>query len=453
MENKEKFYEKIIPKMITEKFYYWFIVLTMTIVPLAELITECFGKSFMSQSMIISVAGGIGLASLMFYFYYRIREGFSYTDIFVCTLTLFMIISMIFSQDYVETFIGDYYDELPMQFMTYFSLMFAGTMIKDCKLRKKILCVFCAVALLQGIVSVLQTTGIQICDSQLDPEWHRTDHITYGLTQHNNFYAGLSILFVGASLGMYLFSKGKIQYIYLILTGIMFYTSICSGARISWVGNSMIILFYIISFITARKRTDKKTVLKFVSACIMCIAILGFIYLIKPDVLLSGANDFSREFADSASIEGMGSNRIYIWKHGLQMVPKYWLTGVGLDNYIFAFTNNPNWDGAFHQHKGHNEYIHTLVTEGVPALINYIALLIYVCSNAVKNILNNKDEENVRITWIFLGMFAGYAAQACFNSSVINVAMYFWITIGMVAPKSNQKIMHFKMRNISENNM
>ncbi len=43
-------------------------------------------------------------------------------------------------------------------------------------------------------------------------------------------------------------------------------------------------------------------------------------------------------------------------------------------------------------------------------------------------------------------MFAGYAAQALVNNSVINVAPYFWITVGMTMPKCEQKIFKPKLK-------
>ena len=93
----------------------------------------------------------------------------------------------------------------------------------------------------------------------------------------------------------------------------------------------------------------------------------------------------------------------------------------------------------FAQAKGHNEYLHTLVTQGVFAVINYILLLVYSFVTGVKNVIKTTDDNKRTITWIFLGMFIGYAAQAFFNSSVINVAMYFWIIVGMTMPKASQK--------------
>ena len=102
---------------------------------------------------------------------------------------------------------------------------------------------------------------------------------------------------------------------------------------------------------------------------------------------------------------------------------------------VMGFVKNTVW----YQDKGHNEYIHILVTQGVPALINYLFLLIFALVTAVKNIVRMEDRKQQILTWIFLSMFTGYAVQALVNSSVINTAMYFWITIGMVMPVWSQK--------------
>ena len=151
------------------------------------------------------------------------------------------------------------------------------------------------------------------------------------------------------------------------------------------------------------------------------------------DALSLGLRKFSYELGND--FDNMGSHRGYIWRYGIQSVPANWLFGVGLDNYKYAFTSNPNWhEGMYYQSKGHNEYLHLMVTQGVPALLNYLAMLIYIISAGVKNVIKNIGENKSYITWIYLGMVTGYMAQAIFNSSVINVAIYFWIALGLVLP-------------------
>jgi len=41
-------------------------------------------------------------------------------------------------------------------------------------------------------------------------------------------------------------------------------------------------------------------------------------------------------------------------------------------------------------------------------------------------------------------MFFGYTTQAMFNSSVVNVAPYFWITLGMCLTKKHQRWLGYK---------
>ena len=74
-------------------------------------------------------------------------------------------------------------------------------------------------------------------------------------------------------------------------------------------------------------------------------------------------------------------------------------------------------------------------------------MLIYACIIGIKVVIHTKDDEERRITWILLGMFIGYATQAFFNSSVINVAPYFWIVVGMTMPKKHQKPILKKQKN------
>jgi O-antigen ligase len=143
----------------------------------------------------------------------------------------------------------------------------------------------------------------------------------------------------------------------------------------------------------------------------------------------------------SASVEEMGSNRVYLWQCALESVPDNWMFGVGLDNLKYAFTSNPRFvDGMWLNEKAHNEYIHYLATQGVFQFITYMTLLVYAVVRGVKTVLHTEDKSNKYMTWIFLGMFAAYSTQAMFNSSVINIAPYFWITIGMCVPYKNQKL-------------
>ena len=87
------------------------------------------------------------------------------------------------------------------------------------------------------------------------------------------------------------------------------------------------------------------------------------------------------------------------------------------------------------QAKGHCEYIHTLATQGVFALVNYVALLLYATVSTVKGIVHEKNDIKRSFLWIFFGVFVAYISQALVSSSVMNVAPYFWLILGLVTPR------------------
>ncbi len=436
---------KLLDFICSEKFFYYFIVSAMLAMPLFEIITEIVGQPFISQSIILQNYGILGFfAVLTSLLYKRSEKKFYLSDVFFILLTVFAAISLICSKDFVNSAFGFDYDELPAHFLAYFSLMFAGTMINEDRLRKNVLYTFCITGTVQGIVALFQTFGLRIADCYYDPKWHRECNLSFGLTQHNNWFAGLSTIFVAAAIGLFVFSskKKKISYAYLALAAMSIYVSFCTGARIAWVGNATVILFYIVSLIVMKvkysKNPDIKSyILSFLVIIAVYTAVIALIAFTR-DTFTSGIDEFIHE--STAGMDAIATNRGYIWRFGLESVPENWLTGVGLDNYIYVFTGNPEWsEGMFAQAKGHNEYLHTLVTQGVFAVINYILLLVYSFVTGVKNVIKTTDDNKRTITWIFLGMFIGYAAQAFFNSSVINVAMYFWIIVGMTMPKASQK--------------
>lgn len=137
-----------------------------------------------------------------------------------------------------------------------------------------------------------------------------------------------------------------------------------------------------------------------------------------------------------SSLETYGSNRIWLWKNTIKLVPKYWLHGTGIDNFTQVFRDNLSekdknisYLGGALFDRAHNEYLHLLVTQGAFAFVTYLALLILIFIKGIKS----KDT----MVWILLFGFVGYAIQAFTNISVYNVAPFFFIVMGMLVGKEN----------------
>lgn len=441
--------------VISETFYFWFITATMAAIPIGEFITELFNRPYISQPYILAVSGCIGFVSVLLFFGKNAGSGkfeLYPSDVFFILLVLFLTLTYIFAGG--VGMIGDpvLFQEWMIHFLAYYSLMFAGTMLNDNKLRKAALYVFAATAFFNCAVAFPQSFGKFISYCLDGIAYHFENKIIYGFTQNANFFAGLSIIFTAVSAGLVIFSENKWKkLISLILYLLCFYCSMATTARIAWLGNIGIHCFYIISFIVMKVKKYGVSKLKnhFIGWAVIIAATAAMLvyFALFTNILQSGFQETLNDLTGDKSFDLFGSSRGYIWKFAIEAIPDNWLFGTGISNFQDAFFKNPRYkEGMIYSFLAHNEYLHTIVTQGIFAGINYIAMLIYAAVTGVKTVIGTENDEKRAIIWILLGMFAGYAAQAFVNSSVINVAPYFWIVVGMTMPKCDQKPLRLKRK-------
>ena len=462
----------VLARLSSDKVFCYLSMALFLALPIVEIITELLGKFKIKvigprppypsyfQPYVVAVFGALLALAVILNVVSRIVNGkfqLYVADVFFVTLFIFMLLSMAFSVN-PGVFAGGskYYCERPEIFLCYYCLYYAGTMIEDPKLRKKMLYTYFVVALIQGVVAFLQTFRIEIhyCLFLYN---RASTKAAYGLLQNTNFYGALSLVFVAAVSGLFIFSSvlfklKNIKYtkwVFFAAALLLFYTMLASYSRLAWLGFAGMICTYIISFIVMRKSTMDKAKLKKIVTdfLIMCGGFLVVILIttLATNIVTSRVKETATDTLARVGDDNFGHGRGRIWRAGINSIPKHWVTGIGLDNYAQAFRELPDWQkGQFIQDKGHNEYLHTLVTQGVFALINYLAVLIYAAVNAVKRIIKETDDVKRCLHWIFLVIFAAYACQAILNSSVLNVAPYFWIIIGLLTPRT--KPISFKKR-------
>ncbi len=430
----EDFYSKV-EKYINEKAFFYYVVSCMIVIPAAEFISEIFGIKYTSQPVLLSLYGYLGVVMCLLRIVCKIKaKNIKTADIFYITLIVFSAISLVFSTDIQNSIDGWHYDELPAHFLAYYSLMYSAAQITGFKRRKIILKVFLALALFEGIIGLLQSFEIKIEEVYFGS----TTVQVYGLTQNTNFFGGLSVLFVGVTTASFVLIRDiKAKIVLAVLFALSFYCSFNSMARLAWVGDIAIVCFLLISILIMRKKDNKNVFKNNIISWIVAVVIIVLMVAIsafKTDLISERITQSTSEL-ESSNFDSFGSHRGYIWRVCLQTVPKYWATGIGLDNLRHCFWDLPDWkEGDYSQGKAHNEYIHTLVTQGVFALLNYLILLILSAKRAISTIVHLTDSEQRTIWWIVLAMFTGYVVQAFFNSSIINVAMYFWVVIGLLNP-------------------
>jgi O-antigen ligase len=214
-----------------------------------------------------------------------------------------------------------------------------------------------------------------------------------------------------------------------ILDGLLFAALICSLTRSGYVAFAFYFTFFIIYFLRKKKYTKRLIVLS-----ISFIFIFGLLNITQSNNLLyrilSIKNDtvsFVKNGADNA-----GSNRSFIWKNGITLVPKYALHGSGPDTFDIPFMENFSEDakrvfkGNTIVDKAHNEYLQIAVTLGIPALLTYLAFIGIILLRSVK--LSKSRSFLIPLNIAFIS----YLIQAFFNISVVSVAPLYWALLGVI---------------------
>ena len=464
MSDEAKLRFPVLAKAASDKVFCYVSMALFVLLPVVEIINEILGKKKVKffthrlypsyfQPYVVGLFGGILAFFVILSFISRIANGkfkLYAADVFFFTLFLFMMLSYIFSANPGVFADGQkHYCERPEIYLCYFCLYFAGSMIESADLRKKLLFTYFGVGVVQGVFAFLQTYKIELWYC-LFTNNRASTRACYGLLQNTNFYGALSLVFVAAVSGLFIFSsvifkKNKFtmafKWICFVVALVIFYTMLGTYSRLAWLGFAGMIGTYIVSLLIMRKSDMdqeklKKITFDFLIMCAGFVVVLIIVYF-ATNIIKSRVSETAKDTVAKVGDDDFGHGRGRIWRAGIHSIPRHWVTGIGLDNYAQAFRELPDWkQGDFIQSKGHNEYLHILVTQGAFAIINYLAVLIYAAVNAIKKIIHEKDDVTRCLHWIFLTIFAAYACQAILNSSVLNVAPYFWIIIGLLTPRT-----------------
>ncbi|SDB27525.1 O-Antigen ligase [Ruminococcaceae bacterium FB2012] len=515
MSTVKKKLNEIAELITTEKAFYLLIMITMISLPVCELLVEQHNRNFEGQPIIVEAAGIAGV--IMVVARLLMNKGpdakFYATDVIYFCLIIFAGLSLAFTEDMLASVQGYDYDEWLTHFMAYFSLMYAGTMIEDKRLRRNIIKAFIFVLILQGGIGLMQSLGYEFTNCFYDGDAATKYHFAYGLTPHYNWYVGLMSLATGCVMGLCVFSKRRTPFLLtLVGTVLGMYAMLATETRLALLSLAALMIFYPVALLIYKLKTkDKETVKKaflhwccvaLILAAMLLIMILGFgKFKQKMELTLSEINgtatfshdaemmrktsDIEKAVADAVaenldsetdsaadseaedelditnvgmnkqdddpmngwpeeekytSFDNFATGRGHIWKFGLACVPDHWMFGVGLDNYRWCFTHAPDLPhDTWSQGKGHNELIHYLVTQGVFQLLTILSLVVYTFVVSIRTALHAEDREDKLTSFILIGMVTAYFVQSMFNSSVVNIAPYYWVVIGLCLCKKYQK--------------
>lgn len=377
---------------------------------------------------------------IILYFNLRKLVKFDKIDVFLILLIIFGIIATVFAKNVSISLFGYWkrYEGF-VQLLYYYTLMYLGTVIESEKSKRFIIISILTFGLINVFVSILQVYDV----FKFIPIPFRGLKYAKGFIGHSNFFGSYMTLCLGLCIGLFLYAKdGKAKTCFKLILCMLFYTGMLLGNALSSIvgmmGVCLLIVLYFI-YLVRKKEINKFLIIKHVLLVICLVGVNVFLSCSNKTVLNKDVKKLTNEVSEVSKgnlDDSYGTHRLYIWKNTLKVVPKNLLHGVGIDNFANAFGEyNLIYKGRESFDKAHNEYLQKLICEGIFSCVTYVSMLFLIFVTSIKNIFKNKNYITIAL---FLS-FVGYAIQAFFNISVLEVAPLFWIIIGLLY-KRNCKI-------------
>jgi putative inorganic carbon (HCO3(-)) transporter len=277
---------------------------------------------------------------------------------------------------------------------------------------------------------------------------------TYSFFDNPDYFGSYLVLVIPLTITAFLLSQKKRKLLYFFILCIQFLSLIQSQTRSAWLG--VVIGFLLISawVILKRRALWKKWVLIILAAF--------FIFLISnaashQKVLTRAVtitND-AQKIMTNNDASSAGAGRWDIWQKTLPIIADHFWIGTGPNTFQQDFYSldqkqiKPYMGKDSRIYDENNDYLQIALTMGVPALAVYILLLSVILIKGIKR-LTYLDQRQQFISIGMLAAIIGYLVQAFFNISVISVAPYFWLILGLFAGttmNSDIGVRHLKKTN------
>ncbi|WP_026885134.1 O-antigen ligase family protein [Clostridium beijerinckii] len=172
-----------------------------------------------------------------------------------------------------------------------------------------------------------------------------------------------------------------------------------------------------------------------------------FMFNLKSDnsihlINLNSKKDIDVELPPTVGFKGkekLGSARGYIWSRSLPMLKDNLILGSGPDTFVFRFPQN-DLIGLYYTYgspntiidKPHNLYLQIALSDGIIALLAFLAVMVIYIIDSMKLYALKKDftKSQKLGAATCLGVI-GYLFAGVFNDSVVSVAPVFWIVLGV----------------------
>lgn len=259
---------------------------------------------------------------------------------------------------------------------------------------------------------------------------------SYAFFGNPNFYGSYVTMMLMLGMGLYLRKTRRTATIYYFaVLSLLFASMLYSATRSAWIGSFIGFLF--LSYFVVRKR---ELWWKWLFLCLSFSILFVGISIIESGATLDRTVGLVAE--GKSALQGdqhAGSSRLYIWRNAVPLIPDYFWLGSGPDTFAEVFPDRPEEKAIYFNgnediivDKAHNEYLHIAVTMGVPALLVYLILVGWLVVKGVRRTPSPLVKRAFFMEYGVLAAVMAYLVQAFFNISVITVAPFFWVLLGIV---------------------
>ncbi|MEG0022028.1 MAG: O-antigen ligase family protein [Bacilli bacterium] len=388
------------------------IISIMILIPSLKLLSYClFLGGIIDNQFIINHVYVLWFSiPILLVLYILNKRELNITDLIIYGLSILGLLSTISALNQKVSILGALNRNEGLLTLISYYLIFLNSKNID---RKKIIKVFLGLGVFQVIYGVLQVfTKFKFIKHFSKP------FLAMGLCGNPNFYGSLMVMLLLISVTIYLLDNKK-RYLFL---SILYFIGLCLA------GSTGPFLGFIITFIFLLISRFKKIHLKSLVFVLITFVFIYFTvnsanaYIQRTTNKVVDPNyNINSEILNIKNNQNYGNGRIQIWKNSVPLIEKYFWFGAGIDNFSEAYKQS----GGVIVDKAHNVYIQILVTNGIYALVLNLILLLIIFIKCFKN-------TNTISTALFMA-FIGYSIQAFANISVIDVAPFYFIIMGMLS--------------------
>jgi len=351
-------------------------------------------------------------------------------ELFLLLFAMWIVLSTIFSEHPYISLFGTYRrHEGLLALYSYFTVFFIAFRFTQIEKYKYWLTGLVSMSMIAGIYGVLQKFPLNFL-----PFLERTQRVDSFFGNPNFYGSYLTIMLFLAIILTLTANNKKNTILFSLAANLLFINVLYAKTRSAFVGIFLgLILFSLFLWFNFPNLRKRYAGLLFTFIILFTIVNVteNNSYLQRVSSIAESAGQVLENTDESGRA---GSGRWKLWEIALPLVAEYPVFGSGPDTLTYVYDHEAYLEYAnltdHHVDKAHNEYLQIAITMGIPALLFYLAFLSTVFWAAWRSLWESSGEKQLLLAG-FLALLIAYLIQGFFNISVVTVAPFFWLILGM----------------------